>query len=175
MDGGFSYLLGAYLEVNQELAWSSTSLNQRFAPSYAGYGWNLTANVIYGIQFDHVTSRPQISPCPIPFGANGCNPDFLNVDLTATKSFGKWAIGPVAFGSTDLSTPIAGYQRQSQIAVGGLVGYDFGPITVQGYVTTDVYERNYGGFDTRVWGRLIIPIWNPPAPAPTPKPLYRKG
>jgi hypothetical protein len=123
---GFSYLLGAYLEVNQEPAWSSTSLNQRFAPSYAGYGWNLTANVIYGIQFDHVTSRPQISPCPIPFGANGCNPDFLNVDLTATKSFGKWAIGPVAFGSTDLSTPTAGYQRQSQIAVGGLVGYDFG-------------------------------------------------
>jgi hypothetical protein len=74
-----------------------------------------------------------------------------------------------------LSTPIAGYQRQSQIAFGSLVGYDFGPIIVQRYVTTDVSERNYGGFDTRVWGRLIIPIWNPPAPAPTPKPLYRKG
>jgi hypothetical protein len=119
------------------------------------------------------TSRPQISPCPAPFGANGCNPDFLNVDLTATKSFGKWAIGPVAFGSTDMTTPVAGYQRQSQIALGGLVGYDFGPIIVQGYVTTDVYEKNYGGFDTRVWGRLIIPIWNPAAPAPTPEPLYR--
>ena len=176
---GFSYLLGAYLDMHEELAWSSTSLNQRFALSYAGYGWNFTANVIYGIQFDHVTSRPQISPCPAPFGANGCNPDFLNVDLTLTKSFGKWAIGPVAFGSIDLTTPVAGYQRQSQIALGGLVGYDFGPIIVQGYVTSDVYEKNYGGFDTRVWGRLIIPIWNPaaPAPAPTPKakPLYRKG
>src|SRR5207302_487453 len=103
---GFSYLLGAYLDVHQELAWSSTSLNQRFALSYSGYDWNFTGNVIYGIQFNHVTDRPQISPCPFPFGANGCNPDFLNVDLTLTRSFGKWAIGPVAFGSTDLTTPI---------------------------------------------------------------------
>ena len=171
---GFSYLLGAYLDVDQELAWSSTSLNQRFALSYTGDHWNLTANVIYGIHFDHVTGRPQISPCPFPFGANGCNPDFVNVDLTATKKFDKWEFGPVAFGSSDVSTPIAGYLRQSQIAVGALVGYDFGPITLQGYATTDVYEKNYGGFDTRVWGRLIIPIWTPAAPAPTPK-IYRKG
>ena len=33
---GFSYLLGAYLGVNSEVAWSSTSLNQRFALSYTG-------------------------------------------------------------------------------------------------------------------------------------------
>jgi hypothetical protein len=34
------------------VAWSSTSLNQRFALSYTRDGWNLTANVIYGLQFD---------------------------------------------------------------------------------------------------------------------------
>ena len=33
---GFSYLLGAYIDVNSEVAWSSTSLNQRFALSYTG-------------------------------------------------------------------------------------------------------------------------------------------
>jgi hypothetical protein len=33
---GFSYLLGAYLDVDSEVAWSSTSLNQRFALSYTG-------------------------------------------------------------------------------------------------------------------------------------------
>ena len=33
---GFSYLLGAYLGVDSEVAWSSTSLNQRFALSYTG-------------------------------------------------------------------------------------------------------------------------------------------
>jgi hypothetical protein len=172
---GFSYLLGAYIDAHSEVAWSSTSLNQRFALSYTGNGWNLTANVIWGIQFDQVTSRPQLSPCPVPFGANGCNPDFLNVDLTATKKFGKWEIGAVAFGSADLTTPIAGYQKQSQIALGGLVGYDFGAVILQGYLTTDVYEKNYGGFDTRLWGRVILPIWTAPAAPPPTTPLYRKG
>ena len=126
------------------LAWSSTSLNQRFALSYTANGWNLTANVVYGIQLDSVTDRPQISPCPTPFGFRGCNPNFINVDLTATKKFGNWEPGPVAFGSTDLTSPITGYQKQSQFAVGGLVGYDFGPVTLQAYATTEVAERNYG-------------------------------
>jgi Putative MetA-pathway of phenol degradation len=61
---GFSYALGAYFGIDQSVAWSSTSLNQRFALSYTANNWNLTANVIYGIQFDSVTNRPQISPCP---------------------------------------------------------------------------------------------------------------
>jgi hypothetical protein len=165
---GFSYALGAYFGIDQPVAWSSTSLNQRFALSYTGNGWNLTANVVYGIQFDSVTDRPQISPCPAPFAFRGCNPNFINIDLTATKKFGKWELGPVAFGSTDLTSPIAGYQRQSQFAVGGLIGYDFGPITLQAYATTEVAERNYGGRDTRGWFRMIIPIWTPSAAPQTP-------
>jgi hypothetical protein len=170
---GFSYLIGAYFDVRSEVAWSSTSLNQRFALSYTGNDWNLTANVIWGTQFDDFTDRPQLSPCPAPSDLHGCNPDFLNVDLTAVKKIGKWQLGAVAFGSTDLSQPIPTYQKQSQFAVGGLVGYDFGPLTLQAYLTRDVVEHNYGGFDTRVWGRVIIPIWTP-AP-PVQKLLYSKG
>ena len=45
----FSYAFGAYSDVDQSVAFSSTSLNQRFALSYTGNDWNLTANVIYGI------------------------------------------------------------------------------------------------------------------------------
>jgi hypothetical protein len=108
---GFSYALGAYFGIDQPVAWSSTSLNQRFALSYTANGWNLTTNVVYGNQFDSITNRPQISPCPAPFGFNGCNPDFINVDLTATKKFGKWEFGAVAYGSTDLTSPIAGYLK----------------------------------------------------------------
>jgi len=156
---GFSYALGAYFGVKSEVAFDSTSLNQRFGLSYTGNSWNLTANVIYGIQFDQLTTT--------------VNPDFVNVDLTATKKIGKWEIGPVAFGSSDVSDPFAGYQRQSQVAIGGLVGYDFGPLTLQTYVTHDVFERNYGGFDTRVWGRVIIPLWTP-TPPPPPAPMYHK-
>jgi Putative MetA-pathway of phenol degradation len=139
------------------------SLNQRFALSYTGNGLNLTANVIYGIQLDSVTNRPQISPCPAPFAFNGCNADFINVDLTATKKFGRWEFGLVAYGSTDLTHPIASYPKQSQFAVGGLFGYDFGPLTLQVYATREVVEHNYGGLDTRGWFRMIVPLWTSPA------------
>jgi hypothetical protein len=171
---GFSYLFGAYLDVHSDVAWSSTSINQRFALSYTRDGWNLTANVIWGIHLDSVTDRPQLSPCPSsPLGLRGCNPDFVNVDLTATKKIGKWEIGPVAYGSTDLNRPVAGYQKQSQFAVGGLIGYDFGPLTLQTYVTTEVSESNYGGRDTRGWARLILPLGNLFA-QPAPAPIVRK-
>ena len=169
---GFSYALGSYFGIGEPVSWSSTSLNQRFALSYTANGWNLTANVVYGIQADSITNRPQISPCPAPFGLNGCNADFINVDLTATKKFGKWEFGAVAYGSTDLTRPILNYQKQSDFAVGGLVGYDFGPLTLQAYATTEVYERNYGGRDTRGWLRTIIPLWKPEA-APQ-RPLITK-
>ena len=139
-----------------------TSLNQRFALSYTGNSLNLTANVIWGTHFDHVTGSPQLSPCPTPLALNGCNPDFLNVDLTASRKFGDWEFGLVAFGSMDLNSPIDAYAKQSQIAVGGLIGKSFGPAILQAYLTTDVYEKNYGGHDTRLWGRVIFPLWHRP-------------
>ena len=156
---GFSYTAGAYFDVDQPFAWSSNSINQRFALSYTGAGWNLTANLIYGIQLSPVSDRPQNSACPAPYGVNGCNPDFLNLDLTATRKIDKWELGPVAFGSMDVSSPITNYARQSQLAAGRLVGYDFGAVRLQAYVTRDLCERNYTGFDTRVWGRVTIPLW----------------
>jgi hypothetical protein len=161
---GFSYLLAGYLPVNNSVAFSSGSLNQRFALSYTADGWNLTANAIWGIQFDQVTSKPQVSPCPVSavYPHNGCNPNFLNVDLTATKRFGKWELGPVGFYSTDLSTPIPGYRKQSQFALGGLIGYYFDRAIVQAYVTSDVYEKNYGGSEVRGSLRIIIPLGNQP-------------
>jgi hypothetical protein len=172
----FSYMLGFYPEVHTSLSWSTTNLNQRFALTYNANGWNLTANVIYGIQLDHVTDRPQISPCPVPFGGLGCNPDFINVDLTATKTFGQWELGLVGFGSSDLNRPVPTYLKQSQFALGGLVGYNFGKLVTQFYVTTDVTEHNYGGKDTRGWFRIILPLGDPfaVATAPAPAPMIRK-
>ena len=51
----------------------------------------------------------------------------------------------VGFYSSDLNTPILGYQKQSQFAMGGLLGYNFGPLVLQGWLTSNVYEKNYGG------------------------------
>ena len=166
---GFSYLLGGYANMDSAVAFSSWSLNQRFALSYTADGWDLTANAIWGIQLDQITDKPQVSPCPVSlaFPYNACNPNFLNVDLTATKKFGKWELGPVGFYSTDLSTPVPGYRKQSQFALGGLIGYYFEHVIVQAYVTSDVYEKNYGGSEVRGSFRIIIPLGSPP-PAPTP-------
>jgi hypothetical protein len=113
------------------------------------------------INFDQATGNPQGFPCPGSL-AFGCNPNFVNVDLTGTKRFGKWELGPVGFYSTDISTPFFGYLRQSKAAIGGLVGYWFDPVILQVYVTTELYEKNYRGKDTRLWSRLVIPFGNQP-------------
>jgi hypothetical protein len=172
---GFSYLLGAYFDYHSPVAWSDTSLNQRFALSYTANDWAATANVIWGIHTSSVTDRAQTSPCPVavspavPFP--GCNPNFINVDLTVGHSFGKWQVAWVGFYSSDLNAPILGYQKQSQFAMGGLLGYDFGPVVLQGWLTSDVYEKNYGGKDVRGWVRVVLPLnvagapFGPSAPA----------
>jgi Putative MetA-pathway of phenol degradation len=165
---GVSYGIGAYFDNDPDVAWSDTSLNQRFAISYTGGGWNLTAHLIYGTHFDSVNPDPQFSPCPAPALGFNCNPDFINLDLTATKKFGKWELGPVAFASWDVSDPIDAYRQQQQWAVGGLVGYDFGPVNLQLYATTDVTQDNYNGYETRLWTRVTFPIWNPTLHTPTP-------
>lgn len=141
---GLSYLLGVYFPVKNGLGFDTTSINQRVGVSYTNDGWNLTANFIYGINTRKATKT--------------INPNFLNIDVTATKSFGKWSVGPVAFASFDTSRPTAGYQKQSQLALGALVGYSFDQLILQGYLTRTVAENNYGGHDTRAWGRVILPF-----------------
>jgi hypothetical protein len=149
---GVSYLLGGYIDIGSPIGYSSDSLNQRFALSYTGNGWDLTANTIWGIQFDSVTSGPKV------------NPDFLNVDLTATKRFGNWEVGAVGGYSTDLNAPIAAYKKQSQFQLGPLVGYYFKQAVLQVYVTTDLYEKNYGASLISGNIRITIPLGNPPPP-----------
>jgi hypothetical protein len=153
---GVSYLFGGYLPIETRFLTQNASLSHRFAASYTGDGLNLTANLLYGIFLDPVS--PQ----------GGVYPDYLNLDLTATRKFGKWEVGPVAFASTDLPTRFPGYQRQGQIAVGGLVGYNFGPVNLQAYVTQDVVERRYGGRETRGWLRVIVPIYKESTNAAAP-------
>jgi hypothetical protein len=120
--------------------------------------------------------RPQLSPCPVSlaFPANGCNPDFVNVDLTAGRKFGKSQVAWVGYYSTDVSTPVPNYAKPGQFAMGGLLGYDFGPLVLQGYLTTDVWERNYGGHDIRGWARIVLPLQSVFGAPPAPAPLVRK-
>jgi hypothetical protein len=65
------------------------------------------------------------------------------------EKFGKWEFGAVGYGSADLTSPIAGDQKQSRFAAGGLFGCDFGPLKVQVYATTDLVEHNHGAGHAR--------------------------
>ncbi|MDI9849238.1 transporter [Rhodoblastus sp. 17X3] len=147
---------GVHLPVEGPLeqigvAYNFASFMQVASLSYLNDGWNLTATFAYG------TGRNGTTP-------GSFAPSWLNYDLTATKTFGKWEVGPIAFGSADLSSPYPGYARQSQFALGGLVGYNFGPLNLQLKLTTDLAERNYGGRDTRIWANIVVPIWLAPTP-----------
>jgi hypothetical protein len=162
---GFSYWFGSYIGVSNALADKSSFFVNRGTLSYTADGWNLTASAVVGAALD--TVNPLTNP--------NAHPDYLNVDLTATKAFGKWEVGAVGFYSTDLDTvnQVTGYQKQSQFALGGLVGYDWGQLKTQVYLTRDVYEKNYGGYDTRVWGRVVVPLGDPFEPA-SPAVMYHK-
>ena len=95
---GVSYLLGGYLPWDTRFLTQSPSLSHRFAITYAANDWAITSNLLYG----HILE---------PRSPNGVlYPDYLNLDLTLTKKFGKWQVGPVAFGSVDLKTDVVGYR-----------------------------------------------------------------
>ncbi|WP_375464934.1 transporter [uncultured Methylobacterium sp.] len=199
---GVSYLAGAHL--NDALAdrgslvgagggtpvlpqLSSNTYRQGFAASYTGDGYNLTANLTHNFydspgRFSGPVGRA-IGPLVIA--------DALLLDLTATKKFGKFEIGAVGYGVTDLSlsgrdalrAASQGYTKTGRFALGGLIGYDFGPFTAQLVVARDVASRatyvTAGGRvrendSTDGFFRIVAPLYAAAAAAPPPAPLVRK-
>ncbi len=171
----YSSWVGGYAPVDNQLGQDFWVFNSRSAITYNADNWDLTAHVIYGVVGEQLSGLLQ--------GVK-TNPDYLNLDLTATKTLGKWEVGAVGFGSWDVSgTDNRFYRKQGQFALGGLVGYNFTGISLQAYLTRDVWTENYfnpsGIFDcsavslntsgcskayeTRFWTRVVIPLWSPPA------------
>jgi len=144
---GVSYLAGAYIGFSGHdfgSAFDQNTFRQDIHFTYANNGWTGVANLIFGIVGDNKATH-------------AANPDYFNYDLSLTKTFGKWSFGPVAFGSADVASP-AGHAAQTQFALGGIVGYNFGPVIMQAYLTNDVTQANYGANETRFWVRLIVPL-----------------
>lgn len=152
------------------------------AGSYTGDGWNITANLTYNFYDSPATfgGGSILTGTRGPFNLS----DALNLDLTATKKFGKFEIGAIGYGTVNLDpnlivNPAAllptTVGRGGRFLLGGLVGYDFGPFTAQAYVARTV-ARSSDAFDsTEGWFRIIAPIYTPPAPvAVAPAPLVRK-
>jgi hypothetical protein len=167
LGNGFSasYLAGAYIAVDSPNntgplagAWNQTTFHQQLALAYHGGGWNATANLMYGILGNNNTTGAQ-------------NSNYFNYDLGLTHTFGKWEVGIIGYGS--VTNSINGYWLRgvyqpyasglNQFALGGLIGYNFGPVIMQFSLSTDV-ASNYPSKATFAGLHVVIPIWAPEAP-----------
>ncbi len=157
---------------------SDTYADLRASLSYTGNGLDLTATVGYTGTFGGFAGG--ISAMSPIHGIS----DAIDVDFTATKKFGKLEAGFVGYYLHDLNTrgdnstflangSVLSLQQEA-LAVGGLVGYDFGRFTLQGYAVRTVISHNQlilpgvGGFgnpETKGFLRLIVPLYVAPAPA----------
>ncbi len=152
---------GLHFGQSAGVYWGGSSIlqdaNNRFLGhsdvAYIAGGWVLAANFIYG-SGDNSNPASQLGP----------QASYLNYDLTAVRKLGKFEAGVVAYGSDDLNS-IAGV-KQSQFAVGGLVGYDFGSFSGNFKLTQVVSEQNYGYKDTTAWLTIVKPLWNPASEGP---------
>lgn len=167
-----------------------TYADLRAALSYTANGFDITAQFGYTGTFGSHNSifSNTVNPS-IPGFPGGSLPgisDAVNVDFTATKKFDKVEIGFVGFAHTDIEDGLDnanavgltghtgnGFTKAAAVAVGGLVGYDFGRFTLQGMVTREVASRgapqllNGVGKETRGFFRIILPLYvAPAAPAP---------
>jgi hypothetical protein len=132
------------------------AFQQNVALSYVRNNWNVTANTFYTAGRTRET---------------GSQPNTFNVDYTIIKRNARKEYGVVGYGVWDLNSPSVGYlpngDKQSEFAVGGYWGYLIGNlITLNGRLTTDLYQKNYGGHDTRLSFLMVLPFWTPGAPRP---------
>ena len=122
---------------------------------YSHDGWNLAAT-------GWVTSS---------FGANNANNDAAGVDYSITRTFDKFEVGFVGYTYGDISNGVLSGGRNGQTELGGMIGYNFGPVIAQALVTHALYTTvngvQNGQNETRGWLRLIVPLWSPsPVAAP---------
>jgi hypothetical protein len=135
-----------------------------FAISYLANNWVLSANMFYDFN-----TASKGTCCAQLTGFDGG--EVLYVDMTAAYKFGKWEFGPVGYvevqttgdnfsGCSSTPSPCGKYEN---FAAGGLIGYDFGPVDIQVWVTDSIHRDNaIDGLD--VWSRIGFRLWAPEAP-----------
>jgi hypothetical protein len=140
------------------------------AISYLGNGWDLTANFVYDVNGASAGHTGAVAGTP--FGVGYRSGDLAYLDLTATKRFGNWEIGPVGYlkWQTTSDHPGSGFScttmvaltgarcgRATDFAFGGLVGYDFGAVALKLFLTDSVYTKDdFGGL--LVWAKLAFKV-----------------
>lgn len=148
--------IGFSNDLTKAIGRDFTAFQQNVALSYVRNNWNITTNTFF------TTGRERDT---------GSQPRTFNVDFTAIKRVYRKEYGVIGYGVWDVNSPSVGYlgggEKQSEVAVGGYWGYFIGNlITLNGRLTTDLYENNYGGRDTRLTFMALFPLWTPRAPGP---------
>lgn len=106
--------------------------------------------------------------------------DVFHEELTFTKTFGKWTVGPVAYYVGQVSNdsnPLGAYggaigNKYSIWAAGGLLAYNFGPASLTVWVADEVSATTSGGTvatptSLKGWtafATLSYQVWHPEAP-----------
>ena len=156
---------------------SSNTYRAGVAASYTGEGYNLTANLTGNFYDSPGRFGGRVGGAIGPLVIS----DALNLDLTATKKFDlfnqgkpRFEFGAIGYGTVNIGDAAAIVGRGGRFALGGLIGYDFGPFTAQIYVARDVVTSVAGTESTDGWFRIIAPLYSPTPAAPAPAPLVRK-
>jgi len=154
------------------------TLEPTFAVSYIANNWVASLNLFYDFNLNSTGPCCLLSTAATA-GDTWHHGDILYGDITVLYKFGKWSIGPVGYfevqttndnvtGPTGAATCATFCGNYSNVAVGGLVGYDFGPVDIQVWVTDVVEAQNTpaGVGAVFVWSRLGFKLWSPEAPKP---------
>jgi hypothetical protein len=96
--------------------------------------------------------------------------NYVNLDLTYTRTHKKLEYGVVSYMSANTGRPFPGYARKAQIAAGPLLGTFLGNVWLQGKFTTDIAQRNYGGREKRIELNITVPLWAPKRASSPPEP-----
>jgi len=153
-----------------------------FVVSYLKDGWNFTANIYEEFNTASTVTHYQSG-------------DILHAEFTATKTIGKWTLGPVAYYvgqvSDDKSSAfyhgLINVNRYNKWAVGGSLAYNFGPAQLTVWALDEVSADVSGGSPQfppgpiitkgfTAFAQLSYRLWAPEAPVAAPKaPMYRKA
>lgn len=108
--------------------------------SYLKNGWNLTANLSEEFNTENYKTDYKTG-------------NVLHLDVTAAKTIGKWTMGPIAtyVGQVTGDRSSSFYNDRvitdhfNVISLGALVGYNFGPATVNLWGAKDINTNASGG------------------------------
>ena len=148
------------------------------AITYIGNNWVASGNFYYDIN----TASKQT--CCVPGALNGppgnaaiTSGNALYGDMFALYKIGKWSVGPVGYFEVQTTNDTGGCNpapgvnfcgKYQTAAAGGLVGYDFGPVDLQLWVTDSFVGKDTpaGPNNLNIWTRMSFRIWAPEAAKP---------